>query len=57
MDQDAIIQKCSAKTGEGLDEGIKKLFNFLVNTEKNSNFQDKEANGDTKTFNLNSLLK
>jgi len=34
LDMDVIVQKCSAKTGEGLYEGLDKLCSFLLVSEK-----------------------
>lgn len=41
MDLDVIVQKCSAKTGEGLNEGLEKLTGMLLLDEKMGNNANK----------------
>lgn len=41
LDLDVIVQKCSAKTGEGLYEGLEKLSSFLLVNEKTGNGANK----------------
>lgn len=41
LDLDVITQKCSAKTGEGLNEGFEKLIGFFIVNEKNGNIPGK----------------
>lgn len=34
IDHDVIVQRCSAKTGQGVEEGLDKLCNYFINMDK-----------------------
>ncbi|KAL4503314.1 hypothetical protein ABPG72_000920 [Tetrahymena utriculariae] len=50
-ENDIIIQKCSAKTGDGLMDGMEKLVSYFLNNDKNSSNKQNQLskNGQTKS--------
>ena len=53
LEMDIIVQKCSALTGDGLNEGIEKLINFI----ENANFIKGKLVRPNSTFTSNSFLQ
>ena len=53
LEMDIIVQKCSALNGEGLNEGIEKLINFM----ENANFGKVRLARPNSTFTSNSFLQ
>lgn len=53
LELDTIVQKCSAKTGEGLIEGFEKLTNMMFSGEKTLN----KTGAASESFRMSKILK
>lgn len=53
LELDTIVQKCSAKNGEGLIEGFEKLTNMMFSGDKNVN----KSQIGTESFRMSKILK